>query len=293
MQIRTVLCPLDFSDLSYRELHLATSLSRAFGAQLVLHHNITEAGPGAAMSWMWQQEHQRLGREAAAEQRLREIMAEIPAGLEPRAVITHGITAPSILEVQQQVGADLLLLGTHGDTSEDHSSVTESVVAGSHCPVLVLHESGIREPAAALPPESGEPWTVLVTTDLSADSLAGVRYAIALTSLWPLRLHLLHVIESGPERAADSLHTRLEETLYLRLRALLPIELVGEARCHVRFGDPSAEIALATETLAADAIIMGAHAPGLLKRFLTRDTSRQVLRRTLCPVWVVPARWAA
>ena len=38
---------------------------------------------------------------------------------------------------------------------------------------------------------------------------------------------------------------------------------------------------------------MGAHARGLWRGFLTRDTSLQVLHRTQCPIWVVPSRWAA
>jgi universal stress protein A len=292
MQIRTVLCPLDFSDLSYRELDLATGLCRAFGAKLVVHHNVTEAGPGAAMSWMWLQERHDITHEATAEQRLRGLLGSLPAELEPRAVITRGLAAPSILAVQQQVGANLIVLGTHGASSDDHTSVSENVVAHSPCPVLVLHESAYLESATSLP-ENQRPWTVLVPTDLSSDSLPCVRYAVELAAAWPVHLHLLHVIESAPDGAPGTAGARLEEALYLRLRALLPADLMGTARCHVRFGEPSTEIANAAETLDADAIVMGAHTRGLLRRFLTRDTSRHVLHRTLCPIWVVPSRWAA
>ena len=37
---RIVLCPIDFSELSRRELALATEVCATFGARLVLHHNI-------------------------------------------------------------------------------------------------------------------------------------------------------------------------------------------------------------------------------------------------------------
>jgi nucleotide-binding universal stress UspA family protein len=292
MPIRTVLCPLDLSELSARELDLASGLCRAFGANLVLHHNIGEAGPGVAMSWMWMQEQRGLTHEAVAEQRLRALLSSLPADLEPRAVITHGLAAPSILAVQEQVGADLILLGTHDRADENHASVTESVVAGSPCPVLALHESALREGPSALP-AAAHPWTVLVPTDLSADSLPCVAYALALSEAWPLRIHLLHVIETEPDGAPGSAGGRMEEALYLRLRGLLPAAHLGTARCHVRFGDPSLEIATAAATLGADAIVMGAHAGGLLRRFLTRDTSRRVLHATPCPIWVVPRRWAA
>jgi universal stress protein A len=292
MRIRTVLCPLDFSDLSYNELDLAVGLCRAFGAKLVVHHNITEAGPGAAMSWMWLQEKHGATSETSAEQRLQKLLVGLPPEVEPRAVLTRGLAAPAILTVQQEVQADLVLLGTHGASSADHTSVTENVVAGSASPVLVLHESEALESASSLPAVD-RPWTVLVPTDLSSDSLPCVEYAVQLAAAWPLHLHLLHVIESQPDGAPGTDGARLEEALYLRLRALIPIEHLGTARCHVRFGEPSEEIAACARTLAADASVMGAHARGLLRRFLTRDTSREVLHRARCPIWVVPSRWAA
>ena len=290
MLIRTVLCPLDFSALSIAEVQLATDLCRAFGAKLVVHHNLTDAGPGVAMGWMWQQDRRGITPELLAEQRLRELLEELPAELEPRAVLTRGVAASSILAVQQQVHADLVLLATHGASSEDHASVTENVVASCACPVLALHESTSEGWSWTLPPSAEGPWTVLVPTDLSAESRACVHFAGALAAKWPLHLHLLHVVATewtGPTAR------RREEEVYARLRALLPTDTERTGRCHLRFGDPSTQIAQAAEVLGAQAIVMGAHARGLLRGFLTADTSRQVLQRTQCPIWVVPSSWAA
>ena len=233
--IRTVLCPLDFSDLSLREVKLATDLCRAFGAHLVIHHNLADAGPGVAMGWMWQQDRHGTTPEMVAENQLRQLLEDLPAELEPRAVLTRGVAAPSILAVQHQVKADLVLLGTHGASSEDHASVTESVVAGSACPVLALHESAAESWSLALPPSAERPWNVLVPTDLSVDSRACVHYAGALAAAWPIRLHLLHVVETELSGAAGG---RRERALYQRLRALLPLDPERTAKCHLRFGEP-------------------------------------------------------
>lgn len=238
------------------------------------------------MSWMWMQERKGIPSETAAEHRLQQVLDRVPF-LEAKAIMTHGQAAPAILTVQREVGADLLLLGTHGATTDDHTSVTDRVIAESHCPVLALHESAIDR--AMLLPDTEKPWIVLVPTDFSRQSLAAVEYAVDLAATWPMRLHLLHVVESEPSFVEEP----FEEALYLRLRALLPAESRSSARCHVRFGEPSVAIADAAWALRADAIVMGGHARGLLRRFLTSDTSHGVLHRADCPVWYVPGTRAA
>ena len=57
LAIRTVLCPVDFTPATPRQLGLATDLCRAFGARLVLHHNLAAVPFGAGVTWMWQSEH--------------------------------------------------------------------------------------------------------------------------------------------------------------------------------------------------------------------------------------------
>ena len=40
LSIRTVLCPVDFSPVTARQVDVAADLARAFGARFVLHHNM-------------------------------------------------------------------------------------------------------------------------------------------------------------------------------------------------------------------------------------------------------------
>jgi nucleotide-binding universal stress UspA family protein len=57
MKIRTILSPIDFSELSARELAIAADVARAFGARLVLHHNRMAIAPGLARAWDWEATH--------------------------------------------------------------------------------------------------------------------------------------------------------------------------------------------------------------------------------------------
>ena len=85
MRIRTILCPIDFSNLSAREIQSAAEVGRAFGARLVLHHNRMAIAPGLARAWDWETTHrsERLG-EAEAERRMAAALEAVPAGIAGR-----------------------------------------------------------------------------------------------------------------------------------------------------------------------------------------------------------------
>ena len=302
--IRTILCPLDFSALCEREVALAVELCGAFGAKLVLHHNLDDASLGMSASWMWRQEHVPAKTpEAAVELRLRELLARLPAGVACEARISDGQVAPSLLFLQRQLPADLVVMATHGQNTEDHASVAERLVEETTSPVLILHEQDCSGPPIRLAAGEGErPLEVLVATDWSVTADHTVAYAFDLARVFPWRLHLLHVlspgqlvhVESGvPMAVPGSDVGEIVEGMRRQLAALVPEELAGRVVCHVEAGDPAERIMATAAALPADLIVMGAHARGFLRRFFTRDTSLELLRRAACPVWFVPGERAA
>ena len=65
------------------------------------------------------------------------------AGLDVVAEMRDGIPHKTVLEYADEVGADVLTMGTHGRTGRDRiaslGSVTERVVKSATVPVLVVH----------------------------------------------------------------------------------------------------------------------------------------------------------
>jgi nucleotide-binding universal stress UspA family protein len=298
IQIRTVLCPIGFDDLDPKEVALAVEVCRSFGARLVLHHNLGGAPPGASMSWMWQQAHPngRSTEERAAE-RLHRLLATLPEGVRAEAHISAGLAGPAILEVERQVGADLVVMATHGASSMDHASVAELIVEQSSCPVLVL-----RNGCPGLNLQGGEePVNALVATDLTPSAERAMSYAFELARSMPLRLRLLHVIpaarnvlaEIDPDLSPSISTDRSIERAHQRLKALVPEDLEDRVTVRVEIGDPAEKIAEVAERVGASCLFMGAHARGLLRRIFTRDTSLALLHRAPCPVWIVPETRAA
>lgn len=286
LEIRTVLCPIDFSQLSERAIELATAICRRFGARLVLHHNLDAVSPGLSMGWMWNQVHaEEKPTEANAEAAMRALLAGIPAGIEVEGRISDGQVASSLLYLEEQTGADLLVLATHGATSEEHASVAERILAGIRCPALVLHEGDCGVPAW---PVAGEPeLPVLVPVDWTKGGEAALAYALELARALPIRLQLVHVLEvrEGRSAAAEEL-----EAVRRKLESAVPEELRGRVGTEVVAGAAEPQILAAAARTGARWMVMGTHSPGLLHRLFSRDTAHGLLHRAPCPVWYVPAK---
>jgi nucleotide-binding universal stress UspA family protein len=303
LRIHTVLCPIDFTDINIRELELAVDVCRSFGARMILHHNVHSSPLGASAAWLWQQEHKNRPADSdGAADMLREILAELPLDIDVEARLSNGLAAPAILHVEDQVGADLVVMATHGTSTKDHASVTEKVIEQSRCPVLVWHGADRKALHLETAEVGVEPMDVLVPTDLSPASERAVAYAFELARVLPLRIHLLHVLTPArslwvlpgisPSMPAPAEADPFEEA-HMRLELLIPEDLRARTTLHVETGEPSEQIAELAQRIGASCIVMGAHARSFLRRFFTRDTSCEMLHKTGCPVWFVPGAQAA
>lgn len=298
--IKTVLCPVDFTPVCEREIALAIELCRTFGSRLVLHHNLEAPSPGMAMAWMWNQENAAGKRpQADAEATLRELLKKLPADVQAEACVSDGQVASTLLYLERQLPADLLVMATHGQSTEDHSSLAERLIERSTCPVLVLHDC---ESEASPIPKAEKRVEVLVPTDWSEGGMQAVEYAFELARTLDWRIHLLHVVSVGDvtrtEVNAPSMMSAKSPGEMLaenraRLDALVPSDLRDRVLCYAELGEPSEKIVEMSRRLEVECIVMGMHARSLLRRFFTHDTSRELLHRAGCPVWFIPGERAA
>ena len=144
---RPILVAIDFSPDSERALLWAARAARSFDAPLVALHVVhdPESQPGYyRQSLAVEAPLQRL-EEAASEimseflGRMREQSPELLAKLEQRLVIGAPVTR--ILEVAQQVNAQLIVMGSHGRTGLSHlllGSKAQNVAQLSPIPVTIV-----------------------------------------------------------------------------------------------------------------------------------------------------------
>lgn len=148
---RTILVPYDFSEHSQKALETALDLGRRFASDIHLVHVIAPpivayptmapaAVPPASLL---------IELRSAAERALAEVVAGVadpPGKLEGR-VAEGAATAETIRQAAEQLGADLIVMGTHGRTGLARvflGSVAERTLRLAPCPVLMVwaEESG-------------------------------------------------------------------------------------------------------------------------------------------------------
>ncbi len=311
MQIETVLCPIDFSTLSDFELKLAVEVCEAFSARLVLHHNLAAAAPGLHKAWEWEKVHHGMPgevTESEARQHMKDILVRIPSSVQAEARISRGPVGLVLLYLIKEISADLVLLGSHGWSTEEHASLSERIIESAPCPVLTIQESrSDTRPFRLHVPEGEVASRVLVPTDFSDSAATAVAYAFELARRSPLQVHLLHVRSLREMAIVPVDHTgvavseqnppgrdvwggRLAATRQ-RLGDLVPADLSKRVECHAEVGTPGDRIMAKANEIDAELIVMGEHARGFFRRYFTHDTSRELLHRAKCPVWFVPAKY--
>lgn len=279
VQIRTVLCPVDFSSLSSRELDVAVELCEAFEARLVLHHNLSLAPPAWSKAWEWEETHPpEEGVEATTDRRMKELLARIPDTVRAEAVVSHGLVVPVLLHLVAELPAELVVLGSHGWSSEDHASVAERIIESCPCPVLTIRDSSeAPAPFRLRTVEGYDLARVLVPTDFSKAGDEAVRYAFDLARTLPVRVHLLHVASGTEDEIAV-------ETRRRKLLDMVPGDLAVRTDCTVKAGPVADELLRFARETDPRLIVMGRHAQGLLARLFTRDHAQEMLHQASCPV---------
>lgn len=291
MNIRTVLCPLDFTDLSRRELDLAVDMARRFSARLILEHNLHPQPPGGlAVSWMWRGEHVGQGarQEADAESRLREVMARLPPDLACEARLTRGPVDETIIALARQLPAELVVMGSHGWSEARHRSVTERVLRCAPCPVLTLAEEARSLFGAGQGVKAGgdvHP-AALIAMNPSAAGQRTLVFGLDLCAAFALRPVVLHVDSRASRRDFDT--DRLAQDRR-RLEALLPPEWQGRSECMSVGGKPAPAILGIAERTGASCLVLGCHDRFSLTKLGGHTTAYTILHGSKRPVWFLPA----
>ena len=153
---------------------------------------------------------------------------------------------------------------------------------------------------STVPPAHLKIRNILATTDLSKESIAGVRYAVALAEKAGAAVALLHVAEfptpppmPGMRTTTFSLQdSEISRRARVRLKSLARRESKGDLNLTpvLRSGNPLYGIITAARERASDLIVIGTRGYTGAKRVLLGSTAERVVRHALCPVLTVPAR---
>ena len=293
IRIARLVCPVDFSECSWRALRHAGAIAHRYDAHLtVVHVVVSRPAMDAPPEPLTEAERIRISddlRRAAAEW--------VPSSVDFDVRVVEAPDVRVELLAQLDVaGADLLVLGSHGTSGFRRvllGSVTERVMREARCPTLIV------PPGAARRSLSPEFHRILCPVDFSEGSSRALAYAVSLAGTHA-RLTLLHVVEMPPELVAtllgqqldvDALHAAAEADALDRMRALVPpgIRTGCGLQAKVLEGAAYRQILRVAAAEESHLIVMGVHGRGGIDRLVFGSNTARVARAAVCPVLVVPS----
>ena len=143
LAVKKILVPTDFSELSSEAVQTAVAFAKVFGASIEMVHVFVEPAyilpPPVDMATFPFNLAQILERVQNCLDAERDRVRS--AGVSVETTTLSGRAAPEIVAHAKKVGADLIVMGTHGRSGFQHAilgSVAERVLRHSPCPVLVV-----------------------------------------------------------------------------------------------------------------------------------------------------------
>jgi len=296
VEIRRILCPVDFSDFSRRALDHAIAVARWYGSTVTVLHvfspmPVPAFGPGPAgfepivLTDVDREQLLVHTKEFAA--------TEGAPGITSDTVLREGNTAAEILAQATDMAADLLVIGTHGRSGFERlvlGSVAEKVLRKARCPVLTVPR---RLPDAV--PAGPLFKRIVCAVDFSDCSMQALNYALSmaqeaggcLTVLHVLAPELVDPVGVGEEHVslAALLLQREEKARQLLERA---VPQTARADCKVEsillHGKPWREILQVATDGRAELIVIGVQGRGAADLLFFGSTAQQVVRQAVCPV---------
>lgn len=143
--MKTIVAALDFSDATASVLEASVKMAKAFGTTLHLVH-VVEPEPSYSAYGFTPEEFPAIHvfqKEARirAEAALAEKSAGLPGDLKVETALLEGNPLHALLHFATEVGADLVVLGSHGHgvmASMLLGSVAEGLVRKAEIPALVV-----------------------------------------------------------------------------------------------------------------------------------------------------------
>ena len=304
LQFTSVLCPIDFSEISARGLTYAAAVARWYDAHLEVLHVVPVSDRGGP-----RRELDASSGEPVREQLIAEIERAIAAAgareLKARPTLQAGRAHEIIACRARDLPADLLVMGTHGRSGFNRvllGSVTEKVLRQVTCPVLTVPPAAPQRTAGPVAFKR-----ILCAIDYSPSALKALQYALDLGRQAGGCMTVLHALEySNPEEdfepspfdpcrqalvnsrrrrqaLIDYAHRQLhaliaqEPTTWCEIEELVAVDRAYKAILHHAL------------EVKADLIVMGAQGTAGVELMLYGSNTQHVLRAASCPVLTVRA----
>ena len=289
MRPRCILAATDFSEHAERAVGAAAALAERYGAKLHLIHALEVPLPIFEPYAVAVPADFVADARKAAQAKLDATSAGLKKrGIQGSAYLGEVPAAPSIAHRAEAIGADLIVIGTRGNTGLKHillGSVAERTVKEAPCSVLTVKGD---EPV-------GLPKIIAVGVDFSDAGNQALEAARELAKECGAALHLVHALDlripfvtpyevSVPDPLIDSARNAAKEKLDALVKET---SAWAKAEPHVISAPPHAALCEAAERLGADLIVTGSRGLSGLKHVVLGSVAERTLRHAACSVLTI------
>jgi nucleotide-binding universal stress UspA family protein len=288
-RLKSILCPIDFSEFSVKAYDYAQSLAWHYKAELLVQH-VLYSSPAFYTDAAYKEICGKLRTDAL--RNLREFAKRrTRVKVQPQCVVQEGIAPDLILSFAEAQAVNLIVMGTHGLRGLDRlmlGSVTEKVLRKARCPVLA-----VRQPAHdfAFPGKEPDPVNIrkiVLGMDFSDHAHRALNYAFSIAREYNAEITLLHALEHLPGSAdvqsvTAKVTKQLKESVPPRARKPSLVKFL------VRIGKPYQQIIKVALEAQTDLAIVGVRGRGSMESALFGSTTYRVIQLGPCPVLAVHA----
>ena len=280
LELKRILCPVDFSGHSTQALQFAGKLAKASGAELIVLHAQHYEFPIYFTAAQTEELKAQLRKnERAARSYLDNYVNDhLAPSVRRSIVLKEGEPVGEILAAQEEHQVELVVMGTHGRTGLTRvrlGSVMESVLRVAEVPVLSVG------PHVSPPPTGASFRRVLCSTDLRNLDHRICDWAAKLAELTGAELTILHVVENGviEDSPNEAIRQKLCDWVSSSIRGRCSMKEL------IRHGNASQQIA--AQASGADLLVIGAHQRGSIETALFGSTTETLVRIAPCPVLTI------
>ena len=291
MQLKSILCPVDFSDFSIAAYRHALSLAEYYKARLLALHVIEIWKYPFADYGAHEADYAKFSHamNEGGEVKLQSFVKEFSAGgVQPELVVHQGNAPNCVLSCAEKHKVEMIVMGTHGRRGLDRlvlGSTTDRVIRRALCPVLVV-SSASQTALNTAADGTHRLRRILYCTDFSNNSEQARGYAISVAAEYDAELILLHVVDDSADQS------KAEASIAQRKQGL--DKLASETgsknvkvNAVVKVGKPYEEIARYATESQASLIIMTARGGDAMDRAVFGSTTYRVIQLGPCPVLTV------
>ncbi|MDX2129527.1 MAG: universal stress protein [Chloroherpetonaceae bacterium] len=281
ISLKTILCPVDFSEQSKMIVTHAIKVSDIWRSEILALNTVDDNAPEYTLYRNSEKEIQTLRKtiEQDSQKRLQSQLSPLLSGIQSSLLTSFGKATDAIPKVCKEKNVGLMMMSTRSKAATGGQfilgSTTYKMIRTAPCPVMIFSRPEVKF----------SPSKILFPTDFSEISYQALPYVYRFAKYFDAEIHLVHFkpltaqpTEKDPLTLLDMIRKQAGAAFGLR-KVVVNEDLKGLTA--------GLAISKYSKDNSIDLVILSAHGASGYKQFFMGTTAVEVSSRCVCPVLVI------